>query len=70
MGRMTWEAAFELFNSLREIEQMIIRQAAVQRLIDYGFEEVGSSDRNHSVYDLISSGEYKDILREYGIEAA
>lgn len=65
---MTWEEAMGIWKGMPELEQMILRKAAVDRL--RGFGEIGSSDINHVVYGLINSGVYKDELREYGLRVA
>ena len=63
MPEMTWEEAMDIWRSLPEEDGNVVRQAAVDRLLEYNVEEIGTSDVNGSVYGLIASGEYEDILR-------
>lgn len=67
---MTWEDAMTLWKNLPPIQEKIVRQAAIDKMLACGCEEIGSSDINHAVYGMVNSGTYKDAIREFGIEPA
>lgn len=63
MPDITWEAAMDIWYNLPIPERWALRAAAVQHLVDSGFEEVGSSDINHIVYGFVRSGTYLDEIK-------
>ncbi len=57
-----WDKAMSLWHNLPMPQFHLLRQAAVQKIIDSGAGEVGSSDVNYAVFDLVTSGQYKEII--------
>jgi hypothetical protein len=64
MERMAWETAMGIWKNLPAEENRLLRRAAVQKMIDRGCEEVGTSDVNHEVYALVSFGEYHEAIED------
>jgi len=52
MNYETWKECFSQYNLLGIITQNILRSCAGQRLVNNGFEEVGSSDVNHELFSM------------------
>jgi hypothetical protein len=62
-----WNECFTQFKKLDGLTQQILRRSAVQHLVDRGFEEVGSSDTNHSLFGMweAANGDWqKAIMHE------
>jgi hypothetical protein len=64
MERMAWETAMGIWKNLSAEENRLLRRAAVQKMIDRGCEEVGTSDVNHEVYALVAFGEYREAIED------
>ena len=63
----SWEECFSQFNLLGSLTQNLLRNWAADFLISRGFDEIGSSDINHSLYGMweAANGDWqKAILRE------
>lgn len=51
-----WNEAFHSFKLLGKDIQSILRNCAVQHMIERGCEEVGSSDVNHELFSMYRTG--------------
>lgn len=51
-----WNEAFHSFKLLSKDIQSILRNCAVQHMIERGCEEVGSSDVNHELFSMYRTG--------------
>lgn len=47
-----WTECFELYNILSPDLRQALRKCAIDRLIQSGAEEVGSSDVNHELFSM------------------
>ena len=52
MNNEIWEECFSQYRLLGGIMQNILRNSATNRLIQAGFQEVGSSDINHELFAM------------------
>lgn len=62
-----WDECFSQFNLLGGLTQGMLRKWAADFLLRRGFEEIGSSDINHSLFGMweAAGGDWqKAILRE------
>ena len=48
----TWTECFSQYRLLGPMMKNILRNSAVNRLVEHGFEEVGSSDVNHELFAM------------------
>ena len=53
-----WTEAFSQYRLLGPLMKNILRNAATNRLIEKGFEEVGSSDVNHELFHMWEIANY------------
>ena len=63
----SWNECFSQFNLLGGLTQSMLRNWAADFLVSRGFQEIGSSDINHSLYGMweAANGDWqKAILRE------
>ena len=51
-----WNEAFQSFKLLGKYIQSILRNCAVQHMIERGCEEVGSSDTTHELFSMYRIG--------------
>ena len=66
-----FKSVMDEFLALPDFHKRVIRQYAVQHLIDMGAEEVGSSDVSHSIVGLYNQvGSFKDLADEAYYEMA
>lgn len=67
----TFEQALESYKLRSDIGRQVLRRIASQRLVNKGFEEVGSSDINHELYSMFLEYDgdwdqlYLDALDEF-----
>ena len=54
----TWANAFTQYLYLGDMMKNILRNSATRRLVNRGFEEVGSSDVNHELFAMWQSANY------------
>jgi hypothetical protein len=54
----------KIWKDLPKEEYHLLRRAAVQKMIDHGCEEVGTSDVNHEVYAMVAFGEYREAIED------
>ena len=47
-----WHECFQQFRTLSEGAQNLLHNCAVQHFLDRGFEEIGTSDINHSLFGM------------------
>ncbi len=47
-----WTLCFDQLDAQSGVTRQILRRSAAQRLVDRGFEEVGSSDINHELFAM------------------
>ena len=52
MSTNDWPTFIEQFNKLGDLSRTILRNSATNRLIEDGFEEIGSSDISHELYAM------------------
>ena len=52
MSTNDWPTFIEQFNKLGDLTRTILRNSATNRLIEDGFEEIGSSDISHELYAM------------------
>lgn len=52
MNNETWNECFSQFNLLGSLTQNLLRKWAADFLVRRGFEEIGSSDINHSLFGM------------------
>ena len=63
--RPDWDTVMSDYRKLSVSFQTMIRNEAVKSLEEFGFEEIGSSDINHSIYGLAcGAGSVDDLLQE------
>ena len=53
-----WTIAFSQYKLLGPLMKTILRNAATNRLIEKGFEEVGTSDVNHELFHMWEIANY------------
>jgi len=54
---MTWDEAMRIWFALPKEEHLLLRRAAVRRMVDRGCEEIGTSDVNGEVFAIVTAGE-------------
>jgi len=64
MERMKWETAMGIWKNLPAEEEQLLRRAACRRMIDRGCEEIGTSDVNCEVYNMVAFGDYREEIEE------
>ena len=67
MNNETWNECFSQFNLLGGLTQNMLRKWAADFLVERGFDEIGSSDINHSLFGMweAADGDWqKEILIE------
>jgi hypothetical protein len=52
MNNETWNECFSQFNLLGGLTQNMLRKWAADFLVERGFDEIGSSDINHSLFGM------------------
>jgi hypothetical protein len=52
MNNKTWNECFSQFNLLGGLTQNMLRKWAADFLVERGFDEIGSSDINHSLFGM------------------
>jgi len=62
--RMKWDDAMKVWKDLPEEEYFLLRRAAVRQMTERGCEEIGTSDVNGEVYNLVSLGEHLQAIEE------
>ena len=56
------------YKALSPMMQQMVRKTAVMELLEFGFEEIGSSDVNCQIVDLCNSyGSFDEVIR-HGLE--
>lgn len=53
-----WTEAFSQYRLLGPLMKNILRNAATNRLVERGFEEVGTSDVNHELFHMWEIANY------------
>ena len=61
---MTWDEAMRLWFAMPKEEHFLLRRAAVQRMINKGCEEIGTSDVNHEVFAIVTAGEVQEAMEQ------
>jgi len=62
--KMSWDEAMDIWEKLPKDQHFLLRRAAVRQMVERGCEEVGTSDVNHEVYDLVSHGDHMQAIEE------
>ena len=63
--RPSWDTVMNDYRKLPDRFRSLVRSEAVRSLREYGCEEIGSSDVNHSIYGLAcSAGSIDNLVQE------
>ena len=64
MNNETWNECFSQFNLLGGLTQNMLRKWAADFLVERGFEEIGSSDINHSLFGMweAAGGDWQNAI--------
>lgn len=66
--KRTFEEVMNEYKALSPMMQQMVRKTAVMELLEFGFEEIGSSDVNCQIVDLYNIyGSFDDTIR-HGLE--
>lgn len=65
--QVTFEEAMAIWKGMSQVQQLILRKLAVKQMIERGCEEIGTSDVNWQVYDIIKNEDYKKLLSSFNM---
>jgi hypothetical protein len=61
---MSFYEAMRIWKNLPKEEHDLLRRAAIQKMLERGCDEIGTSDVNHEVYSLVSCGDHEVAIED------